>query len=124
MRPDDPNLEYLLVIADALGDLRNEVVFIGGCAAGLLLTDTIAQGIRATKDVDAIVEATTLAELYRLEARLPQLGFARDANGNLPLEAQRLGSAVRLYAHRSCHSGLLESVVPRGCADRSSSQVE
>lgn len=94
MRPDDPNLEYLLVIADALGDLRNEVVFIGGCAAGLLLTDTIAQGIRATKDVDAIVEATTLAEFYRLEARLPQLGFARDANSEVICRWKHSASGV------------------------------
>ena len=36
MRPDDPNYEYLLLIADALGDLRDNVVFVGGCTAGLL----------------------------------------------------------------------------------------
>jgi hypothetical protein len=94
MRPDDPNLEYLLVIADALGNLRNEVVFIGGCAAGLLLTDTIAEGIRATKDVDAIVEAASRAEFYRLEARLPQLGFARDAGSDVICRWQHSRSGV------------------------------
>ena len=78
MRADHPNKEYLLLIADALGDFRNEVVFVGGCAAGLLLTDPAAAGIRATNDVDAIVEATTLREYYKLEARLPALGFLRD----------------------------------------------
>ena len=55
MRPNDPNYEYLLLIADALGELRDSVVFVGGCTAGLLLTDTATEGIRATKDVDAIV---------------------------------------------------------------------
>jgi hypothetical protein len=58
VRRDDPNREYLLVVADAIGDLCNEVVFVGGSVAGLLLTDPIADGIRATKDVDAVVEAT------------------------------------------------------------------
>jgi hypothetical protein len=57
VRPDDPTYEYLLLIADALGDLRDNVVFVGGSTAGLLLTDSAAEGIRATKDVDAIVEA-------------------------------------------------------------------
>ena len=57
MRRDDPNREYLLVVADAIGDLCNQVVFVGGSVAGLLLTDPIADGIRATKDVDAVVEA-------------------------------------------------------------------
>lgn len=79
MRADDPNYEYLLLIADALADLRDKVVFVGGSAAGLLLTDSAAAGIRATKDVDAIVEAATLRQYYEIEARLPALGFVRDA---------------------------------------------
>jgi hypothetical protein len=64
MRPDDPNYEYLFLVADALGDLRNDVVFDGGCTAGLLLTDLAAEPIRATKDVDAIVEAATLGPRF------------------------------------------------------------
>jgi hypothetical protein len=78
MRRDDPNLGYLLVIANALGDLRDEVVFVGGSVAGLLLTDPLAEGVRATKDVDAIVEAASLREYYEVEKRLPALGFSRD----------------------------------------------
>lgn len=63
MRRDDPNLEYLLVVASALHGLCNEIVFVGGSVAGLLLTDPVAEGIRATEDVDAIVEATTLVSI-------------------------------------------------------------
>lgn len=44
MRPDDPNREYLLVVANALGDSCNDVVFVGGSVAGLLLTDPVAEG--------------------------------------------------------------------------------
>ncbi len=83
MRPDDPNYEYLLLIADAPGDLRDNVVFVGGSTAGLLLTDSAVEGIRATKDVDAIVEAATLRQYYELEARLPALGFVRDAESDV-----------------------------------------
>jgi hypothetical protein len=45
VRRDDPNLECLLIVADALGDLRNEVVFVGGSLAGLLLTDPHAEDV-------------------------------------------------------------------------------
>lgn len=83
MRPDDPNLEYLLVVAGALGDLCNELVFVGGSVAGLLLTDPLAEGVRATKDVDAIVEAATLGQYYQVEKQLPALGFARDAGSEV-----------------------------------------
>jgi hypothetical protein len=83
MREDDPNLAQLTQVAEALGDLREALVFVGGCAAGLLLDDPAAGEIRATRDVDAIVEATTLAELYRIEGRLPAQGFARDADSGV-----------------------------------------
>lgn len=78
MRRDDPNLEYLLIVADAIGDLRSEVVFVGGSVAGLLVTDPIADGIRATKDVDAVIEATTLSQYHQVEKRLSVSGFKRD----------------------------------------------
>ncbi len=83
MRRDDPNLEYLLVVAGALGDLSHEVVFLGGSVAGLLITDPLAEGVRATKDVDAIVEAATLAEYHQVEKRLPELGFTRDSSSEV-----------------------------------------
>jgi hypothetical protein len=40
MRTDDPNLPYLRLIAEALGDLREQVVFVGGAVAGLLVSAT------------------------------------------------------------------------------------
>jgi hypothetical protein len=94
MRGDDPNYEYLLLIADALGELCNEVVFVGGCTAGLLLTDRAAEGIRVTKDVDAIVEAATLRQSYELESRLPALGFVRDASSDVICRWRHTASGV------------------------------
>ncbi|SHM30245.1 hypothetical protein [Rhizobacter sp. OV335] len=57
MRADDPNLPHLRRIAEALGDLREQVVFVGGAVAGLLVTDPLADSVRATRDVDAVVNA-------------------------------------------------------------------
>jgi len=39
---DDPNIELLTRVAEALGDLRERLVFVGGCATALLLTDQAA----------------------------------------------------------------------------------
>lgn len=83
MRRDDPNFDYLLVVASALRDLCNEIVFVGGSVAGLLITDPVAEGIRATKDVDAIVEAATLGQYHQVEKQLPELGFKRDAGSEV-----------------------------------------
>lgn len=96
MRPDDPNLPYLILIADALGEsLRNEMVFVGGSAAGLLLTDPAAEDIRATKDVDAVVEATTLSHFYRVEQKLPARGFVRDEDSGVICRWKHRDSGVQ-----------------------------
>lgn len=49
MRANDPNLPYLRQVAEALGDLRDQVVFVGGAVAGLLVTDPLADGRRANR---------------------------------------------------------------------------
>ena len=38
MNPRDPNIQLLEVVAQALGELCDELLFVGGCAAGLLCT--------------------------------------------------------------------------------------
>lgn len=95
MRVDDPNLPILILVADALGDLCEDLVFVGGCAVGLLLTDPATTGIRPTQDVDAIVEAATLSQFYRVEALLPQKGFVRDAESGVICRWKHLASGAR-----------------------------
>ena len=83
MRRPDPNLPHLEVIARALGDLCEQVVFVGGSTAGLLLTDPLAEGVRHTLDIDAIVQAHSLSQYYRLEAQLEARGFIRDTGSEV-----------------------------------------
>jgi hypothetical protein len=100
MRRNDPNLPILLLVADALGDLREELVFVGGSIAGLLLTDPAAMSIRATRDVDAVVEATTLAQYYVATQKLPARGFVPNADSTV----------ICRWKHRN--SGALFDIVP------------
>lgn len=48
LNPRDPNVAKVELIAHALGRLREKVVFVGGCAVGLLLTDPAAAPPRVT----------------------------------------------------------------------------
>ena len=82
MRADDPNLPQLRCIAAALGDLREQLVFVGGAVAGLLVTDLLADPVRATRDVDAVVN-TSRALFHRLEDQVAQRGFVRDAGSEV-----------------------------------------
>lgn len=82
MRADDPNLPALRRIAEALGELCGQVVFVGGAVAGLLVTDPLAHSVRATRDVDAVVNANR-AMFCRIEAQVAARGFARDVNSGV-----------------------------------------
>ena len=114
MRAHDPNLPPLRCIAAALGDLREQVVFIGGAVAGLLVTDPLADSVRATRDVDAVVN-TSRALFHRLEAQVAQRGFVRDTGSEvlcrwvhqasgmhfdlMPVQPEVLGFSNRWYPY-------------------------
>jgi len=80
----DPNVELLARVATALGDLRERLTFVGGCATGLLITDPAAAPVRATQDVDAIVAVVSLAEYQRVGGALRERGFAQTLEGGEP----------------------------------------
>lgn len=71
----DPNIATVELAAEALGPLRDELVLVGGCTVGLLLTDTTRSMVRATTDVDLITEVTPRVNYYALCDRLRALGF-------------------------------------------------
>lgn len=71
----DPNIGLVEVVAQQLGELRNDLVLVGGCAVGLLITDTARPSIRHTIDVDLVAEVATLSSYYEIEQRLRDRGF-------------------------------------------------
>jgi len=73
--PENPNLAQLLVAAQKLTPLLDQIAFVGGCVIGLLITDPGAAPIRATRDVDVIVEIGSYAEFTLLENHLRELGL-------------------------------------------------
>jgi hypothetical protein len=51
LNPNDPNVAQLEVVASHLGEaLRQQLVFVGGAVAGLLITDAAQPAIRPTED--------------------------------------------------------------------------
>jgi hypothetical protein len=78
------NLELLTNAAKLLEPLLGELVFVGGCATQLLITDKAAAAVRPTLDVDAIVEITSYAGYETFSERLRKLGFQEDASENAP----------------------------------------
>lgn len=85
MTRKDPNLAQVELIANAIGDLRERLVFVGGCAVGLLITDSAAAPVRVTYDVDLIVQVTALPGYYQVERDFSKLGFQRDVSVDAPI---------------------------------------
>jgi predicted nucleotidyltransferase len=80
----NPNIELLTSIATAMGAVREQVVFVGGCATGLLITQPLVADARATEDVDAIVEVASLVKYHALAEQLMAHGFKQTMADNTP----------------------------------------
>lgn len=80
----DPNLALLMGMARAMGQLCDQVVFVGGCATGLLIDNPGLMDVRPTEDVDAIVEVASLAGYHQLADQLAQCGFKQTMADNTP----------------------------------------
>lgn len=80
----DPNLALLAAMARAMGPLCEKVVFVGGCATGLLIDNPRLMDVRPTEDVDAIVEVASLAAYHQLAAELIRRGFRQTMEDNTP----------------------------------------
>lgn len=73
-------------VARSLGpELCSQLVFVGGAAAGLLITDLAMPPIRRTDDVDIVTNAEALADYYRFEDQLRDLGFVQDQSPDAPV---------------------------------------
>jgi len=73
----NPNLQLLTDAAKLLEPILGELVFVGGCATALLITDKAAAEVRPTFDVDAIAEITSYAEYTEFSDRLRKLGLKK-----------------------------------------------
>ncbi len=74
----DPNISVVSLVARELGTLREEFMLVGGCAVGLLITDTARPPVRQTADVDMVTEVTSLPDYYKTREPLRKLGFSED----------------------------------------------
>lgn len=81
----DPNRDLFESVVNLLAPLLDELVFVGGCTTGIFITDPAVGGIRATKDVDAIVDVASYAEYAALSDKLRQLGLVEDTSEGAPL---------------------------------------
>lgn len=74
------NLGVVAEIAQALGDLNQSVVFVGGAVISLYADDPAADEVRPTQDVDLTLKLLDFNQ-RELDAKLAERGFHPDIQG-------------------------------------------
>lgn len=77
------NIVRLKVIAKALSELSNKVVFVGGAVVELYTDDPSRGEVRPTDDIDVLVELVNRSNHALLEDKLRAIGFKNDSNSNV-----------------------------------------
>lgn len=79
------NTERLEIIAEGLGELVDQVVFLGGAVSNLYINDPAAEWIRPTKDVDCIFEIQHRSTFTKREEELRQKDFTHCTEAGAPI---------------------------------------
>lgn len=79
------NIEMLQAVALGLGDLKDDMVFVGGAVAELYASNPELSDIRPTLDVDCVIELRSKTAFAKLEDNLRALGFANDTSKGAPI---------------------------------------
>lgn len=79
------NLNRLKKVADGLGLLKDQVVFVGGSVAELYVDDPAATDVRMTEDVDCVIPLSNYRSFYELEEKIRMLGFKNDTTPGAPI---------------------------------------
>src|SRR6056297_2614613 len=79
------NISMLQTVANGLGDLKDNMVFVGGAVAELYASNPELSNIRPTLDVDCVIELRSKAAHAKLENDLRALGFINDTSEGAPI---------------------------------------
>jgi hypothetical protein len=79
------NIIMLQTVANGLGELKDEMVFVGGAVAELYADNPAASEIRPTLDVDCVIEISSRLQFAKMEENLRARGFKNDTSAGAPI---------------------------------------
>ncbi|HEX8516876.1 MAG TPA: hypothetical protein VF868_11795 [Bacteroidia bacterium] len=72
------NIVRLRAVATQLEEWKDKIIFVGGATVSLYASRPLSVAVRATDDVDVVIELISTAEFYKMQERLLELGFKHD----------------------------------------------
>lgn len=79
------NVSRLETVAEGLGELNENMVYVGGAVAELYVTDPAKTDIRETMDIDCVTQLSSYGKLAELEELLRKKGFHNDTSPSAPI---------------------------------------
>lgn len=79
------NIDRIQLIANALEELNEKVVFVGGSVVQLYVDDPSLTDVRPTMDVDCISHLDSFLDFYGFEEMLRKKGFINDQTPGAPI---------------------------------------
>ena len=118
------NIRRLEVIADGLGELCKDVVFVGGSVAELYADDPAATDIRPTMDVDCVIELATYGSLQDFEQMLRDRKFVNDIESGVICRWKYNGEIVDIMPDRDSILGFTNRWYRPGFQHRAEVRVD
>jgi predicted nucleotidyltransferase len=77
------NMGVVKKVATALGELNDQVAYVGGATVSIYANDPAAEDVRPTKDIDIILHIISFAELASLQNTLGHKGLFPDPESKI-----------------------------------------
>lgn len=109
------NISRIRAVHNALGDLRDQVVYVGGATVSLY-ADSQAAEVRPTDDIDVVIELWARKNYAAIEERLRELGFQHDQESGVICRYTIQGIIVDVMPTHDAAIGFSNRWYPQGFA--------
>jgi len=99
------NIAVVAEVAEALNEIKEAMVFVGGAVVSLYTDDPAADEIRPTGDIDMTINLLNFVEWTKMQERLADLGFSPDPNGHAICSYLYKGISVDIMPSEDGHLG-------------------
>lgn len=115
---NDVSLRMIEIVARGLGELNDNVAFVGGAVAGVYADDPAAEDARPTTDVDCVLQLGTLNDQYALEDALRKKHFQHDIESGVICRWKYQGVTVDIMPDDERILGFSNRWYSKGMANR------
>lgn len=117
------NTVRIKAVANALGNLKEKVVFVGGATVSLYPDRSVFE-VRPTDDVDVIIEILNFSDRAELEEKLRSMGFEHDIESGVICRYKIQGIIVDIMPTNDPSIGFTNKWYPEGFSLAISYQID